>query len=52
MTIRTVVWGENVHEQMDPNVRAIYPDGMHSTIAAALRQDSGLDVSTSTLQQP
>lgn len=52
MTIRTVVWGENVHEQMDPNVRAIYPDGMHSTIAAALRQDSGLDVSTATLQEP
>ena len=29
MTIRAVVWGENVHEQTSEVVRAIYPDGMH-----------------------
>jgi trehalose utilization protein len=48
--IRTVVWGENVHEQLDENVRALYPNGMHGAIAAALRQDASLDVSTATLQ--
>ena len=29
MTVRTVVWGENVHEQTDRVVRDLYPDGMH-----------------------
>ena len=29
MTIRAVVWGENVHEQTSEVVRAIYPDRMH-----------------------
>lgn len=52
MAIRTVVWGENVHEQMDESVRALYPEGMHATIAAALREDPGLQVSTATLQEP
>ncbi len=50
MAIRTVVWGENVHEQLDPNVRALYPDGMHAAIAAALGQDAGIDASTAVLQ--
>ena len=50
MAIRTVVWGENVHEQMDPNVRALYPDGMHAAIAAALGQDAGIEASTAVLQ--
>ena len=36
MPIRAVVWGENVHEHTNAAVRGIYPDGMHSTIAAAL----------------
>jgi len=51
MPIRTVVWGENVHEQTSKVVQAIYPDGMHETIASALRQDKQLEVSTATLQQ-
>lgn len=52
MPIRTVVWGENIHEQMDENVRALYPDGMHATIAAALGQDNNIAVGTATLQEP
>ena len=51
MAIRTVVWGENVHEQTSGVVRSIYPEGMHETIATALRQDPLLEVSTATLQQ-
>ena len=35
--IRVVVWGENRHEQINPVVRGIYPDGMHSTIADGIR---------------
>lgn len=52
MPIRTVVWGENVHEQMDPNVRALYPDGMHGAIAAALNAaGSDIEATTATLQE-
>ena len=52
MTIKAVVWGENVHEQTNAAVRALYPDGMHVTIAAALAEDKGIEASTATLQQP
>jgi len=52
--IRVTVWGENVHEDRDPQVRAIYPDGMHETIAAGLRDllGAGAKVRAVTLQQP
>ena len=33
--VRVTVWGENVHERNEPAVRAIYPDGMHATIASS-----------------
>ena len=52
MAIRTVVWGENVHEQKNPVVRGIYPDGMHNCIAKALAFDSQISVTTATLQEP
>lgn len=52
--MRVTVWGENVHEQHDEPVRALYPDGMHTTIATALRGLLGTDaeVRTATLQEP
>ena len=50
--IQVTVWGENVHEQLNPAVRANCPEGMHSTIASALRQDPALAVKTATLEQP
>lgn len=52
MTIRATVWGENVHERKNEAVGGIYPDGMHSTIAAALNEDEGLTATTATLQEP
>jgi trehalose utilization protein len=52
MAIRTVVWGENVHEQKSEVVRGIYPEGMHNCIAKALATDDGISVSTATLQEP
>jgi trehalose utilization protein len=51
MAIRTVVWGENVHEQENPIVQGIYPDGMHSTIAAALNENKAISATTATLQE-
>jgi len=50
--IRVTVWGENVHEKKHQAVADIYPKGMHETIAEALRESSGLDVRTATLDQP
>lgn len=52
MAIRTVVWGENVHEQKNAEVRRIYPEGMHGAIAAALGKDKGIEATTATLQEP
>ncbi|MCP8894082.1 ThuA domain-containing protein [Shinella daejeonensis] len=52
MTIRTVVWGENIHEQTNAIVRSIYPDGMHNTIAATLNRDPSISATTATLAEP
>lgn len=52
MTIRVIVWGENVHEQSSAAVREIYPDGMHNCIAAALNEGSGIQAETAVLQEP
>ena len=51
--VRVTVWGENRHEQREEHVRKIYPDGMHETIAAGIREN--LDdavVRTATLDDP
>ncbi|TDW65803.1 ThuA domain-containing protein [Kribbella pratensis] len=53
MTLNVLVWGENRHEQIEPHVREIYPDGMHETIAAGIRENlSDAKVSTTTLDEP
>jgi trehalose utilization protein len=52
VTINTVVWNEFVHERENPAVKAIYPDGIHATIARALGTDDRLHVSTATLDEP
>jgi trehalose utilization protein len=51
--LRVVVWGENIHEQKDAAVAAIYPHGMHTTIAAGIREFlPTAEVSVATLQEP
>lgn len=52
MTIRAVVWGENVHDRENETVRSVYPDGMHGAIAAALNADAAIAATTATLDQP
>lgn len=52
MAIRTLVWGENVHDQNSKAVQSIYPQGMHTAIAAGLNEDDGLSASTAVLQDP
>ena len=52
MAIRTIVWGENIHERENKVVAEIYPDGMHNTIARALNEDTSISATTATLQEP
>ena len=52
MPIRALVWGENLHERTNAEVAAIYPDGMHAVIAAALAEDEAITAETATLQAP
>lgn len=51
MPIRTVVWGENVHEQKNKIVAGIYPKGMHQCIADALNKDPEITATCATLQE-
>lgn len=57
--ISVIVWNEFQHERENPAVRAIYPEGLHATIAAALRETPALnagalplEIGTATLDQP
>ena len=52
MTIRAIVWGENVHEQSNKIVADLYPKGMHGCIADALNADPAITATTAILQQP
>lgn len=47
--IRVTVWNEGRHEKQNEAVRKLYPKGMHSVIAGALRVAGGFDVRTATL---
>lgn len=46
------MWGEFRHERTNPLVAALYPEGMHETIAASLREHPDLSVRTAWLDQP
>jgi trehalose utilization protein len=52
--LRVVVWGENRHEQLQPEVAEIYPQGMHTTIKEGIEENLGADtvVTTVTLDDP
>ncbi len=49
--VRVTVWNEYRHELSDEKVRAVYPEGIHTTIAKGL-QSAGLTVRTATLDEP
>ncbi|WP_078552901.1 ThuA domain-containing protein [Bacillus alkalicellulosilyticus] len=44
------VWNENRHEQKNPVVREIYPDGIHGAIATFLQEENH-NVTTATLDE-
>ncbi|QHW32769.1 trehalose utilization protein ThuA [Paenibacillus rhizovicinus] len=49
--LRVTVWNENRHEQKNPKVKEVYPDGIHSAIAGFL-QEAGMIAGTATLDDP
>jgi trehalose utilization protein len=49
--LRVTVWNEYRHEKHSERVAAIYPEGIHGTLAAALRKH-GFVVRTATLDEP
>ncbi len=48
---RVTVWNEFRHERKDPAVQAVYPNGIHVTIAEGLREH-GIMARTATLDEP
>src|SRR5688572_29511405 len=52
MPKQVTVWNEFRHEKSNPKVAAIYPDGIHETIASFLRREPDLDVRAAFLDQP
>jgi trehalose utilization protein len=52
--VRVTVWGENVHERREEEVRARYPRGMHAAIAEGVagRLGERVRVRTATLDEP
>lgn len=49
--MKITVWNENRHEQKNPAVAEIYPEGIHGAIANFLKEN-GFDAATATLDQP
>ena len=49
--MRVTIWNEFRHERSDPEVAAVYPDGIHAALADALRAP-GVEVATATLDDP
>lgn len=52
--LRVLVWGENRHEQLEPEVAERYPDGMHNTIREGIEEHLGARavVTTATFDDP
>lgn len=50
--IRVTVWNEFRHEKEMPNVKKIYPDGMHTIIANHLNKQEGIAAKCATLDEP
>jgi trehalose utilization protein len=50
--IKVTVWNEYRHEKNSEEIAKIYPEGIHGAIAAFLKKQEDLQVSTATLDEP
>ena len=51
MTIKVTIWNEYRHEREEPEIAAIYPDGLHAAIGKGLKSDD-FRVRFATLDEP
>lgn len=51
-TLNITIWNEYWHERNNPVVAKIYPEGIHSVLVRALREQGFASVRTATLDQP
>jgi trehalose utilization protein len=49
--IRITIWNEYWHETNQPNIRAVYPDGIHRAIADGIASDD-FEIRTATFYDP
>ena len=49
--IKVTIWNENLHEQQQEEVRAVYPEGIHGCIADFLSKDPQLWIQTATFAE-
>lgn len=49
--MKVTIWNEYRHEKENPEVSAVYPDGIHQTIASFLKKE-GHQTQTATLDEP
>ena len=50
--LTVTIYNEFLHERRLPEVQAIYPDGMHTAIAAHLRAQGDVQIQIGTLEEP
>lgn len=49
--IKVTIWNEYRHEKIDENVKELYPEGIHNTIAYHLEKLEDMNTRTATLDQ-
>ena len=52
MSIKVTVWNEYFHEKTKPEIREVYPEGIHGRIAAVLGEEKDFEIRTATLDMP
>ena len=50
--IRVTVWNEYYHETVSEEIRAVYPQGIHQTIADFLGKNEDMTVRTAVMDEP
>ncbi|PAV31234.1 trehalose utilization protein ThuA [Virgibacillus profundi] len=50
--MKITVWNEFRHELENPDVKDIYPNGIHSKIKEFLNEEDSFDIQTATLDEP
>lgn len=50
--VQVMVWNEWIHEQENPAIKKLYPQGMHAVISRHLASQPGVQVQTATLDEP